>query len=101
MIRPTVKLGLPLLVVLATGCTTMGTGFGSTASGSNPVNFSWKSSDTVSGSMNATPWRLRRRLGLLGRRAGVHHALLRQGSGQSRYSGWQAHALHISARSSF
>jgi hypothetical protein len=49
-----VKLGVPLLVVLAAGCTTMGTGFGSTPSGSNPVNFSWKSSDNVSGTMNAT-----------------------------------------------
>jgi len=54
MRHSTVKLGLPLLVALAAGCTTMGTGFGSTASGKNPVNFSWKSSDSVSGSMNAT-----------------------------------------------
>ena len=54
MKHSTVKLGLPLLVALAAGCTTMGTGFGSTASGKNPVNFSWKSSDSVSGSMNAT-----------------------------------------------
>jgi hypothetical protein len=54
MIRPTVRLGLPLLVVLATGCTTTGTGFGSTATGSSPVNFSWKSSDGISGSMNAS-----------------------------------------------
>jgi hypothetical protein len=54
MTHSTVKLGLPLLVALAAGCTTMGTGFGSTASGSNPVNFSWKSSDNVSGTMNAT-----------------------------------------------
>jgi hypothetical protein len=53
MIHTTVKLGLPLLVALAAGCTTMGTGFGSTASGSNPVNFSWKSSDSVSGTMSA------------------------------------------------
>jgi hypothetical protein len=50
----TLKLGLPLLVVLAAGCTTMGTGFGSTASGADPVNFSWKSSDSVSGTMDAT-----------------------------------------------
>jgi hypothetical protein len=50
----TAKLGLPLLVALAAGCTTMGTGFGSTATGTNPVNFSWKSSDGVSGSMNAS-----------------------------------------------
>jgi hypothetical protein len=54
MTHSTVKLGLPLLVALAAGCTTMGTGFGSTASGSNPVNFTWKSSDNVSGTMNAT-----------------------------------------------
>jgi len=47
------KLGLPLAVILATGCTTMGTGVGSTASGANPVNFTWKSSDTESGTMNA------------------------------------------------
>lgn len=49
-----VKGGLPLLLVLATGCTTMGTGFGSTASGKEPVNFSWKSTDGVSGTMTAT-----------------------------------------------
>jgi hypothetical protein len=54
MKHSTVRLGLPLLVALATGCTTMGTGVGSTASGTNPVNFSWKSSDNVSGSMNAS-----------------------------------------------
>ena len=54
MIHPTVKLGIPLLVALAAGCTTMGTGTGSTATGKNPVNFSWKSSDGVSGSMNAS-----------------------------------------------
>jgi hypothetical protein len=50
----TMRLGVPLLVVLAAGCTTMGTGFGSTDSGAIPVNFTWKSSDSVSGSMNAT-----------------------------------------------
>src|SRR5882757_6485837 len=50
-----VKLGLPLLAALAVGCTTMGTGSGSTVSGTNQVNFSWKSSDdSVSGTMNAT-----------------------------------------------
>jgi hypothetical protein len=54
MTHPTVKLGLPLLVILATGCTTMGTGFGSTAQGTNPVNFSWKSEGGVSGTINAT-----------------------------------------------
>ena len=54
MKHSTLKLGLPLLVALAAGCTTMGTGFGSTSTGTNPVNFTWKSSDSVSGSMNAT-----------------------------------------------
>jgi hypothetical protein len=55
MTHPIVKLGLPLLATLAVGCTTMGTGVGSTATGTNPVNFSWKSSDdSVSGTMDAT-----------------------------------------------
>jgi hypothetical protein len=45
---------LPLLAALATGCTTMGGGFGSTPSGASPTNFSWKSSDGISGTMNAT-----------------------------------------------
>jgi hypothetical protein len=49
-----VKLGLPLLGALATGCATMGTGPGSTDSSANPVNFSLKNSDAVSGTMNAT-----------------------------------------------
>jgi hypothetical protein len=52
--HPIVKLGLPLLVMLAAGCTTMGTGFGSTASGANPASFKWKSSDSVSGTMSVT-----------------------------------------------
>jgi hypothetical protein len=47
-------LGLPLLVALAAGCTTMGTGFGSTESGASPVNFNWKSSDSVAGTMSAS-----------------------------------------------
>ena len=54
MKHQTVKLGLPLLIALAAGCTTMGTGFGATDTGTNPVNFSWKSTNGVSGSMNAT-----------------------------------------------
>src|SRR3984893_19311344 len=54
MKQSNVMVALPLLAVLATGCTTMGTGFGSTATGANPVNFDWKSSDSVSGTMNAT-----------------------------------------------
>jgi hypothetical protein len=48
------KLGLVLLVLVATGCTTMGTGSGSTATGKIPVNFAWRSSNGVSGTMNAT-----------------------------------------------
>jgi hypothetical protein len=43
---------LPLL--LAAGCTTMGTGYGTTATGSNPVRFNWKSSGGVDGIMYAT-----------------------------------------------
>src|ERR1700704_4909916 len=54
MRQANVMVALPLLAVLAAGCTTMGTGFGSTATGANPVNFNWKSSDSVSGSINAT-----------------------------------------------
>jgi hypothetical protein len=54
MTHRTVRLGLPLLAALAAGCTTMGTGFGSTVSGADPVTFSWKSSDSVSGTMSAT-----------------------------------------------
>jgi hypothetical protein len=49
-----VTLLLPLLAVISSGCTTMGTGFGSTPSGASPTTFSWKSSDGVSGTMNAT-----------------------------------------------
>ena len=47
-------LGLPLLVALAAGCATMGVGTGATPSGADPVTFSWKSSGSVSGTMNAT-----------------------------------------------
>lgn len=52
MTLSTAKLSLPLLL-LAAGCTTMGTGFGSTATGAIPVSFNWKSSDSVSGTMDA------------------------------------------------
>lgn len=45
---------LMLLIGIAAGCTTTGTGFGSTASGASPTTFSWKSSDVVSGTMTAT-----------------------------------------------
>jgi hypothetical protein len=48
------KMILPLLAIVAAGCTTMGTGFGSAPSGASPTTFSWKSSDGVSGTMNAT-----------------------------------------------
>jgi hypothetical protein len=54
MRQTNVMVALPLLAVLAAGCTTMGTGFGATATGANPVNFNWKSSDSVSGTMDAT-----------------------------------------------
>ena len=48
------KLGLPLLVALAAGCTTMGTGTGSTLSGADPVTFNWTSDGGgTSGTMNA------------------------------------------------
>ena len=49
-----VKLMLPLLVAISAGCTTMGTGSGSTLSGGSATTFSWKSSDGVSGTMSAT-----------------------------------------------
>ena len=45
---------LPLLAVIAAGCTTMGTGYGSTPAGGSPATFNWKSSDGVTGTMNAT-----------------------------------------------
>jgi hypothetical protein len=45
---------LPLLATIAAGCTTMGTGYGSTPSGASPTTFNWKSSDGVTGTMNAT-----------------------------------------------
>ena len=49
-----VKLGLPLLVAMAAGCTTMGTGTGATLSGADPVTFNWKSEGGDSGTMSAT-----------------------------------------------
>src|SRR6266851_8380433 len=45
---------LPLLVAMTAGCTTMGTGTGSTPSGKSAATFNWKSSDGVSGTINAT-----------------------------------------------
>jgi len=50
--HPTMWALLALLPV--SGCTTMGTGYGTTAAGTNPVHFSWTSSDAVSGTMSAT-----------------------------------------------
>ena len=54
MKHSSVKFGLPLLAALAAGCTTMGTGVGSTATGADPVSFTWQSSDSVAGTMSAT-----------------------------------------------
>jgi hypothetical protein len=54
MRRQDVKWILPLLAMIATGCTSMGSGFGSTPSGAGRTTFSWKSADGVSGTMNAT-----------------------------------------------
>jgi hypothetical protein len=42
-----------LLPLLSAGCTTMGTGYGTTAAGT-PVHFHWQSSDDVSGTLYAT-----------------------------------------------
>jgi hypothetical protein len=49
----TLKLVLPVFLACAAGCTTMGTGVGSSATGATTVNFSWKSTDSISGTMNA------------------------------------------------
>jgi hypothetical protein len=48
------QLALTLLAAIVTGCTTTGTGAGSTASGGSRTTFSWMSSDGVSGTMTAT-----------------------------------------------
>lgn len=48
------RIGLPMLAVVAAGCATTGTGSGSTPTGADPVNFTWNSSDSVTGTMNAT-----------------------------------------------
>ncbi|MDB6088804.1 MAG: hypothetical protein JWN85_1588 [Gammaproteobacteria bacterium] len=45
---------LPLLAVMAAGCTTMGTGTGATPSGASAATFNWRSSDGVSGTISAT-----------------------------------------------
>ena len=49
-----VLLLLPLLAVIAVGCSTTGTGIGYTPSGASATTFNWKSSDLVSGTINAT-----------------------------------------------
>jgi hypothetical protein len=43
-----------VIATIAAGCTTMGTGTGSTPSGGSPTVFSWQSSNGVSGTMTAT-----------------------------------------------
>jgi hypothetical protein len=47
-------LGVLLPLLALAGCTTMGTGFGTTATGGNPVRFTWTSSDGVTGTMHAS-----------------------------------------------
>jgi hypothetical protein len=54
MTHSTTNSTLLLAALLAAGCTTTGTGFGSSASGANPISVAWKSSDNVSGAMDAT-----------------------------------------------
>jgi hypothetical protein len=54
MRRQDAKWILPLLAIIASGCTTMGSGFDSTQSGASPTTFNWKSADGVSGTMNTT-----------------------------------------------
>ena len=51
---PNIQMLLTLLAIVATGCTTMGTGSGSTPSGGHPTVFNWESSDGISGTMTAT-----------------------------------------------
>jgi hypothetical protein len=50
----TCRVGFLLIVGLAVGCSTMRTGSGSGASGTNSVKLSWTGSGNVSGSMVAT-----------------------------------------------
>jgi hypothetical protein len=56
MRHPFKNSALLLMAALAAGCatTTTGTGHGSTASGANPIPITWKSTDRVSGEMQAT-----------------------------------------------
>ena len=44
---------IPILATIVAGCTTMGTGTGSTPSGGSPTVFSWVSSDGVTRTMSA------------------------------------------------
>jgi hypothetical protein len=53
MNRAIVRMSPALLLLFAAGCATMGVGTGSTATGTDPVSFNWKSTDTVSGDMSA------------------------------------------------
>ncbi len=49
------KAGLLLgMASAAAGSATMGSGFGSTVKGTDPVSFSWRSTDNVSGTLTAT-----------------------------------------------
>jgi hypothetical protein len=50
----TLRAGLLLVIGLTVGCATMGTGSGSSVSGTNSMKFSWIGSGNVSGSMTAT-----------------------------------------------
>jgi hypothetical protein len=54
MRRSNIQMLLTLLAVVACGCTTMGTGSGSTPSGGYTTVFNWKSSDGISGTITAT-----------------------------------------------
>jgi hypothetical protein len=56
MRRSNIQLLLTLLAVVASGCTTMGTGSGSTPSGGHPTVFNWKSSDGISGRIGVSGW---------------------------------------------
>ena len=48
------KYVVAIFATIAAGCTTMGTGTGSTPSGGSPTVFSWESADGVTGTMSAT-----------------------------------------------
>jgi hypothetical protein len=48
------KYVVAIFATIAAGCTTMGTGTGSTPSGGSPTVFSWESADGLTGTMSAT-----------------------------------------------